>query len=329
MAHLRFRTPAPPVLDLARVVARFYRDGVNSAAFNGWTVEEAARGYNGIVFRVRSEDADLAAKVSQIDERDRAGRELAALELLDRHGVAVAPEPVGVVHAPDGISVDVMFARWRPGTPLAEPPSPGSSVWRTILEAYATFHRLGIADGGAPLRPAVLGVDLYQVVDDMRDRARQHGDLDSDGLIAAAERSIHATLPTVQSRCLIQCDANLQNVLLDGSGEAVTIVDWENSGWGDPCFDLANILMTPQLADRTVEEWEPLFAAHAELLGDSRLADRTRAHACVISAWWVVRLRQEIAAPTPRLPGVVRPGERTRKELVALCEERAATLLSW
>jgi hypothetical protein len=105
----------------------------------------------------------------------------------------------------------------------------------------------------------------------------------------------------------------------------VTIVDWENSGRGDPCFDVANVVSTPQLAGHDLSGWDGLFAEHAELLGDASLADRTRAHARVMSAWWVVRLHQELTAPTPRLPGIER--QQGVEQLAALCEVRAAELL--
>ena len=308
--------------ELATIVARCYRDGEGSARVDGWAVEEVARGSNGIVFRVRSGEEDLAAKVSQLDERDRAGRELAAFELLARRGVAVAPEPKGVVRSPDGVPVAVLFAGWRSGSPVERPPEPDAPLWRPILEAYAAVHRVEL--DGAALRPAMLGVDVHQVVADMRSRARLNGDTASEPLIDAAESSVESTLPANQARRLVHCDANLANVLLDG--ERTTIVDWENSGWGDPCFDVANVVMTPQLADRSLADWEPLFAAHAELLGDGSLADRTRAHARLMAAWWVVRLRQELAAPTPRLPGVARFGDASTRDRLARCEDRARDL---
>lgn len=306
--------------DLARLVARSYQDGLSSAESFGWTITEVARGYNGIVFRARSADYDLAAKVSRIDERDRAGRELDALGLLQGRHQPVAPEPVGVVRSPDGIPVAILLAGWLPGMPVEHAPAPHSGVWSNIIETYASIHAQELYDLHPSLRPAVLGVDVGQVVTDMRGRA----DGTHDALIDAADASIPATLPTGLSRRLIHCDANLANVLLDGSAK---IVDWENSGWGDPCFDIANIVMTPQLADRSLEDWEPLFVKHAGILGDPRLAERTRAHALVMAAWWVVRLRQEIATPTARLSGVERPDIQTRKELLEKCEERAAALL--
>jgi len=113
-------------------------------------------------------------------------------------------------------------------------------------------------------------------------------------------------------------------VLVDETG--VTILDWENSGWGDPCFDVGDLVASPKLLGRDVEELEQLIELHAERLGDARLAARTRAHARLMVAWWVVRLQQELSAPTPRLEGVHRPDERTMEELLASYERWATEL---
>jgi len=64
---------------------------------------------NGNAFRAKCESADIAAKVSQIDERDRAGREFAALEALHGHGIQLAPKPIAVVRAPADIQVAVLL----------------------------------------------------------------------------------------------------------------------------------------------------------------------------------------------------------------------------
>ena len=304
------------MLELAALVARCYRDGVRSAAGAGWALEDIARGHNGIVFRACSSSDDLAAKVSQVDERGRAAREGAALELLK--GIGVAPRLAGLVHEPEDIRVDVLLTGWCNGKPIDEAPPPGAAAWDTIAQAYARVH--STEPVGA--KPTVLGVDPLQVVDDMRRRAER---LDSSPaeLIAAAERVARA-VSAPAPRSLVHCDASPRNFLVDGRG--VTIVDWENSGWGDPCFDVANIVVTPQLAEYGLSEWDGLFAEHAELLGDCLLAERTRAHARVMSAWWVVRLRQELAAPPARLEGVERP--QNLEKLADVCEHRAAELFS-
>jgi len=303
----------------AGLVARCYREGKDEAAAGPWRIEEAARGSNGIVFRVRSASEDLAAKVSQVDGRARATRELAALKAGWEARIACMPRPVGVVREGD---VDVLFTGWSDGAPLEESPPPGSEAWDEIVEAYAAVHR---RSRSWALRPAVLGVDLGQVVEDMRSRLELFDDAVASSFATAAKRHVARDLPPARPT-LVHCEASLSNFLRGKDGE-LTVVDWENSGIGDPCFDAANIVMAPQHARHDLSSWDELFSRHARMLGDDRLAERSRAHAVVMAAWWVVRLRQELAAPTPRLRGVVPFGTAPLEERLARCEERAARLL--
>jgi hypothetical protein len=282
-------------------------------------VEEAAHGANGIVFRARSGPVALAATVSQVDGRGRAARELAALTAMAAADLGRAPRPLGVTRL-DG--VDVLFSEWCDGLPLPEAPPPGTEVWERVAEAYAEVRGRCDATG---LEPTVLGVDFAQVVEDLRRRLRLFDDPDGERVASAAERSVPADLPPARP-ALVHCEASLANFLLGEDGE-LTIVDWENSGSGDACFDPANVVTAPQHAQHPPEAWDGLFVRHAQALGDERLAGRTRAHARVMAAWWVVRLRQEQAAPTRRLAGVAALAGDLLGERLQRCEERAAAVL--
>jgi aminoglycoside phosphotransferase (APT) family kinase protein len=282
-------------------------------------VAEVARGSNGIVFRAKSATQDLAAKVSQIDGRGRAGRELEALTTIWAAGHAYVPRPLGVVR--EG-SVDVLITAWCDDEPLPDSPPPAATAWGAIAEAYAAVHGIPV---GPSLEPTVLGVDLAQVVEDMRGRLRLFDCPTGEAVAIAAERSVPPGLPPSR-RSLVHCEASLRN-FLGGTDGSLTIVDWENSGLGDPCFDPANLVMAPQHARHELMDWDELFVRHATLLGDVRLAQRTHAHARVMAAWWVIRLQQELAAPTPRLKGVASPARELLAQRLAACEERAAKLL--
>jgi aminoglycoside phosphotransferase (APT) family kinase protein len=179
----------------------------------------------------------LAAKVSQVDERERAAREDAALRLLADAGLGYAPAPQGVVWV-DGL--DVVFSEWVEGRPLEEAPQSDSPVWRAVVDAYAEVHR-----GSDPrsLAPTVLGIGLPQIVEDMRRRLRLFDDGDGDRVVDLARRRIPDDLPTPR-HALVHCEASLAN-FLRGSGRSLSIDDWENSGLGDACFDPANIVLAP------------------------------------------------------------------------------------
>ncbi|HET7758477.1 MAG TPA: phosphotransferase [Gaiellaceae bacterium] len=239
-----------------------------------------------VVFRVRSASDVLAAKVSQVDERERAAREDAALRVLAEAGLGCAPAPQGVVRV-DGL--DVLFSEWVEGKPLEEAPPGDSPAWRAVVDAYAEVRR----SSDLRLAPTVLGVDLPQIAEDAqaapavrRRRWRPR---------RGPREASHAGRPAAAPPRPLHCEASLAN-FLRGSGGSLTIVDRENSGLGDACFDPANIVLAPQQARYDPAARDELYVGHARLLGDERLADRTRAHAIVMVAWWVVRLRQERAA---------------------------------
>lgn len=304
--------------DLAGFIAGCHRDGVERADYGEWTIELAARGFNGIVYRARADDDDLAAKVSRLDDRDRVGREVDALETLGALGYTGVPKLVGAIREIEDMPVAVVLMGWRQGEPLAAPPAPGSSVWAHVVRALAEIHMLEPV-GGSSLRDAVLGLSLDQVVEDML--RRTHG---SSELVVRAAEGVPRSLPPAR-RSLIHCDANLRNVLVDHDG-AVTVLDWENAGWGDPCFDVGDLLASPQLLALDAQRFEPLIELHAELLGDPQLADRSRAYARLMIAWWVVRLRRELHTPSPRLDGVQRMTEGALQDLLSAYEARAELL---
>lgn len=303
--------------ELLHLVARCYERRVNAVESDGWVVSLAARGHNGVVYRAQSDTCILAAKVSNIDGRDRAGREkkaLAAIGALQDRGV---PEVIATASRPNGLGIDVVLMTWCEGTPLHASPPTTSPLWERIVHALAEIHNLPIVE---PLPEAVLGVSPRQVVEDMRVRLVPS----DDQLFARAARSVPDTLPP-GPRSVIHCDANLENVLVADDG-SITIVDWENAGLGDPCFDVGDLLASPALVTRDPAELAPLAKLHAQLAGDERLVERTLLYSQLMIAWWVIRLRQELRSPVPRLDGVKRHDVVALQELLAVYEKRAESL---
>ena len=245
--------------ELAGCVACCHRDGVERADYGEWTIELAARGMNGIVYRARAGNDDLAAKVSRLDDRDRAGREVDALEVMQALGYGRLPRLVEVIREVENMPVAVVLMGWREGEPLAAPPAPMSCVWTHVVRALAEIHMLQPVDG-VSLQDAVLGVSLEQVVEDML--RRTHGL--SDELVVRAAEGVAGSLPPAR-RTLIHCDANLRNMLVDKDC-GVTVLDWENAGWAIR----ASMVVTsssPQLVALDTQSFEPLVELHAELLG--------------------------------------------------------------
>jgi hypothetical protein len=67
-------------------------------------------------------------------------------------------------------------------------------------------------------------------------------------------------------------------------------VDWENSGWGDPAFEIADLITHPAYEAVAQARWDWLIDAYVERTGDRTAALRARTYLTILLAWWVVRL---------------------------------------
>jgi hypothetical protein len=67
-------------------------------------------------------------------------------------------------------------------------------------------------------------------------------------------------------------------------------VDWENSGWGDPAFELADLVTHPAYLSVPASRWDRVIERYCELAHDPGIAQRTQAYRRVMLVWWVARL---------------------------------------
>src|SRR6478736_319694 len=109
--------PAPflPLLDhLGRSTA------VADGEWRDWQITRVAGAGNNLLYRATNITNDLAIKFTIRDERNRAGREYAALLALQQAGLAIAPEPLWLDR--DSYAQPVVVQGWLAGTALAAPP---------------------------------------------------------------------------------------------------------------------------------------------------------------------------------------------------------------
>jgi thiamine kinase-like enzyme len=90
--------------------------------------------------------------------------------------------------------------------------------------------------------------------------------------------------PTV----LCRSDPNSSNLVR--RPEAWASVDWENSGWGDPAFEVADLMAHPAYAQVTAARWERVISDYCGLRDDPGAAARIRVYYTITLAWWVARL---------------------------------------
>lgn len=93
------------------------------------------------------------------------------------------------------------------------------------------------------------------------------------------------TVPTVT---LCRVDCNMLNFVR--RPEQWFSVDWENSGWGDPAFEIADL--ATHVANKEVPEtdWQSLIDAYCQLVKDPQCKLRIRCYRKILRVWYIVRL---------------------------------------
>ncbi len=67
-------------------------------------------------------------------------------------------------------------------------------------------------------------------------------------------------------------------------------VDWENAGWGDPAFDVADWMTHASYLDVPTERWEWAVEVYCGLVDDTGAAQRIWVYRRILLVWWVARL---------------------------------------
>jgi aminoglycoside phosphotransferase (APT) family kinase protein len=290
MEELVVQDPAPflPLLDHL---------GRSTAAVDGqwreWRIARVAGAGNNLIFRASSATHDLAIKFTIRDPRDRAGREYNALLALRQAGLMIAPVPLWLDR--DSYAQPVIVQSWLEGTVLRAPPA-GDGEWQRLLDHYLSIHTLTPAVCSITLLPAAM--NMTSAADGL-DRIRQQL-----AIIPVAEQppALHeltryaeaARLPDWPAPPLALCrtDPNTLNFVRRPSAWAS--VDWENAGWGDPAFEIADLATHPAYADVPPERSEWLIDSYSAQCGDPYAATRMRVYRTLMLIWWVARLARTL-----------------------------------
>ena len=130
---------------------------------------------------------------------------------------------------------------------------------------------------------------------------------------------------------LCRVDPNLLNFIRRPDGWVS--VDWENSGWGDPAFEIADLLAHPTCLDVTQERRLWAMQRYASQRGEPELLERMAVYYALMLAWWAARfarLYDDIAAGGPQ-PGLAQRALLTLDQANARCDlytERALAALA-
>lgn len=270
-----------------------------------WCVELAARGMNGLVFRATHADGrDYAVKVTRRDHRQRAQREFTALTLMQDSGITARPIAVHP-DVPDLPDSSVIVSEWIDANPYKPPDSLTGHL--RIQQALTVAHQMTTA----PLTVMQAALFVQHPADILADLERRYALLPHDYpyLRTLINRAVKFTSPywAVAPRLgLVQCDAWPANVL--DNGQRLYLVDWENSGWGDPAFEVADMAAKPGFgSDLGEDDFRQAAGEHGERLHDPTLPQRARVYRQLMVVWWAIRLTAYRDAPDQRVAGVVQP----------------------
>lgn len=258
-----------------------------------WQVAPVTGGANNLLYHATlghspTDSVGYAVKFTVRDERRRAWREFAALSALRQAGVEVAPQPIWL----DEYSYrqPVVVQSWLDGAVLDAPPE-SDTDWTALLHHYCAIHSLTPARTTIALGEAVLNASsgtagkalVQQHVERLPPEARP--DSLQRALSWFEQWSPPAWPPPPQALCRV--DANWRNFIR--RPKAWVSVDWENSGWGDPACELADLMTHPAYEGVPAARWTWLAGAYAEQRGDPLAVLRIQTYYTILLVWWVVR----------------------------------------
>jgi thiamine kinase-like enzyme len=281
-------TPFLPLLDHLGSSA-----AVADGEWRDWHITCVAGAGNNLLFRATGGAHDLAIKFTIRDARDRAGREYDALRALQQAGLAIAPVPLWLDR--HRYAQPVVVQSWLEGTVLVVPPA-GDDEWQCLLDHYLAIHTLTPASG-IVLPQAVL--NMHSAADGLA-RIRQQlaymPALEQPAALHELIRNVEAARlpdwPTPPS-ALCRVDPNTLNFVRQPNAWAS--VDWENAGWGDPAYEIADLITHPAYLDVPPERLEWLIDAYCASCGDdSSAATRLRVYRLLMLIWWVARLARTL-----------------------------------
>ncbi len=256
--------------------------------WRGWRIAPVAGGANNLLFRATRGDDDYAVKFTVRDERRRAWREYTALAALQHCGLAVAPRAMWLDET--RCRQPVVVQTWLDGEGLSAPPACGAD-WQALLGHYCAIHTLTPAHTSLDIADAVLnvagGAAGKRLVREHAARLPANAQPESLRVLLAWLDAWTPPEWQPPPRALCRVDANWRNFIRRPAGWAS--VDWENSGWGDPAFEIADLITHPAYADVPLSRWEPLCEEYAEMRRDAGALQRIHTYITVMRVWWVVR----------------------------------------
>lgn len=280
-------------------LAQNLKHQTNSAqAFEQWQITPVSGGMNNLIYQISGPDDHFAVKFLIKDERFRAKREYYGLLAVQQAGLDLAPKPI--LLDDDSYRQPVVVQQWVEGERLDAIPA-NDLEWTNLIDHFLSIHSIKQTKANAHLPSAVIncnditaGFALVGQHLAMIPATERPASLTT--LVDRFRKTSYPTWPAI-TEVLCRVDANTLNFIKTKSGWKS--VDWENCGWGDPAFEVADILTHPAYEAMSQSRWQWLIDAYCQKSTDPTMAQRIQVYLTVMLVWWVVRLvRYKVEIPS-------------------------------
>ena len=257
-------------------------------AWRDWRITRMTGGWNNLLYRATNDALDLAIKFAIRDKRDRAGREYNALLALQQAGLNLAPAPILLER--ERYHLPVVVQTWLAGEVRDAPPA-NDAEWMRLLEHYAALAQVTPARTSLALPQAVVTAKNAEEA-----KARVHQQLallpneaQNESIAALIQKMEETRFPEwdIPHVTLCRVDPNILNFIR--RDHIWLSVDWENAGWGDPAFEIADLMAHPSYANVSSSRWDWVIEQYCRLMNDTRMKTRIRTYHQIMLVWWVVR----------------------------------------
>ncbi len=254
--------------------------------FQNYQFTRIGGGFNNLLYHAQSPQADLAVKFTIRDERHRARREYKALLALQQIGLNIAPKPILLDE--QRYAQPVVVQSWEAGKVTAVPPQTDDE-WVQLIELYAKMATVTPDKVEVELETAVINSDstitLHQLIQaQLASFPKTYHPQSLKEILKKLPPTTHYSHPIA----LCHIDPNTLNLIRRPTYWLA--VDWENSGWGDPAFDIIDMMSHPRFLDITYERWQWVAQLYQEMTGDETAVSRINSNYPFMLIGWLVRL---------------------------------------
>jgi len=208
---------------------------------------------------------------------------------LQQAGLDLAPEPILVDRT--SFAQPVVVQSWLTGEVHTVPPTT-DEVWYRLLQHFAQIHTVTPDKVTTSIEAAVLNAHTAPAA--CANVQQQLARIPIDAQPAAAQtliaRFTATSFPVWQPPPLVLCrvDPNILNFIQRSDSWAS--VDWENSGWGDPAFEIADLITHVAYMHVPATRWDWVIDTYCKLVDNPATAARIQVYRQIQTVWWVVRL---------------------------------------